>query len=431
MSEYNPHPFFMREEIGTDIFIAGFKNSGNWEEITIKTVVENFFVAIMENKLIVHAGNIVIDNTTIKGLIEEYFSEDNPKLLSYFEAFTSKIIYFSEANFSNRGAIALYLKLGPDQNNTIAMFRKTGMLIRERQFRSPLKFSGVFIASGDDINKLLRKMEPPKHDNWIASRAKERGASKVLSDMYDWISDQIKTLVRKNTGDTLDLEGISQYLADDNDDIILSSTGNVLDTNYNAPESIIIRPKKNISKEEATYIVQEEHMTGTEDPMNDFDVPDRGKHGGASTNGGDNEGENGRGKGAGHGSGSGGRGEKERRTGGNSNSQPNPEGEKIQSITTLPKLKKQLPYYRSGKYYIVLVPETDGQAYLGLLFEGEESSEQAKIVSAKNKVTGEVIDVHGQMKIGPIVMKANQQYTVELSLVDPEKRAIRVKLYAN
>ncbi|MFM9281358.1 hypothetical protein [Paenibacillus jiagnxiensis] len=432
ITEYNPHPFFTRTEIGTDIFIAAFKNIENWKIVTIQTVIENFFVAIMDNKLVVYAGDTVIDNTTIGRLIEQYFAGEDSKLPSYFEAFTRKEPYFFEPNFKNRGTIELYLKLGSDQNNTIAMFRKTGMMIKQRQFRSPLKFSGVFIASGDEMNKLLKKMEPPKHDDWISSRAKERGASKVLSDMYGWIAEQIKSLVRQNTGDTMDLEGISQYLADDNDDIILSSAGNGQDTNYNAPESILIREKKHNSQQDNVYMAQEEAVTSIEDvPDDDADAHDNGEQSGGSSERSDNRIENGFCNGTGHGGGRRNQGEKGRQAGRVDNTRPDPAGTQIQPVNTLPKLKKQLPFYRSGKYYVVFVPETDGQILFSLLFEGEESSEQAKIASAKNSATGKSISINGQTKIGPIVMKANQQCTVELLPVNPEKRAIRVKLHAN
>lgn len=429
--EYNPHPFFTRTEIGTDIFIAAFKNSKNWEKVTIQTVIENFFVAIMDNKLVVHAGNIVIDDTTIGSLVKQYFAGEDFKLPSYFEAFTKKDPYFFEPNFKNKGTIELYLKLGPDQNNTITMFRKTGMMIKQRQFRSPLKFSGVFIASGDEMNKLLRKMEPPKHDDWISSRAKERGASKVLSDMYGWISEQIKTLVRQNTGDTMDLEGISQYLADDNDDIVLSTAGNGQDTNYNAPESILIREKKHKLQQDTAYMAEEEAMAGIEDVPDDADAQDGGEQGGDCPEGGNNRRENSFGNRTGHGGGSRDQGEKGGQAGRDGNIRPDSEGAQIQPVNTLSKLKKQLPFYRSGKYYVVFVPEMDGQIFFSLLFEGEESSEQAKIAFAKNSTTGKSISIKGQTKIGPIAMKANQQCRVELSPVNPEKRAIRVKLHAN
>jgi hypothetical protein len=46
------------------------------------------------------------------------------------------------------------------------MVRKTGMVVFAKAFRSVVPFCGIFICKNEVGNKLLRDMEPPRHDVW-------------------------------------------------------------------------------------------------------------------------------------------------------------------------------------------------------------------------------------------------------------------------
>src|SRR5690606_18081991 len=55
---------FHRNEIGTDVFVAGFEQNEEWKSEIIKSVLESFFVAIYEGKLevIVEEEHLRADN---------------------------------------------------------------------------------------------------------------------------------------------------------------------------------------------------------------------------------------------------------------------------------------------------------------------------------------------------------------------------------
>jgi len=56
-----------------------------------------------------------------------------------------------------------------------------------------LPFSGLFVCEGLEGNRLLRSLEPPRHDQWNITRAEEPRAASALKEIKEWIRDVLKT----------------------------------------------------------------------------------------------------------------------------------------------------------------------------------------------------------------------------------------------
>jgi hypothetical protein len=221
---------FRRKQIGTDIYVAGFHaQHGDWAEDIIKSVLENFFVAIHEGRLIVKVQNVVLNQSTIAEHIGRYSQSDQEfRGGPYYEALTSDDAHlFIEEDFEGLGRLELKILVGKDYPKRIAMVRSTGMKIYDKgSFQTPVRFAGVLIAKGDKLNEVLRSMEPPSHNDWIPERHDDKEYARSLRrKLYSWINDQVRRLSDSDETQSLDAEGLSQYLPDDNDEIEADTDG--------------------------------------------------------------------------------------------------------------------------------------------------------------------------------------------------------------
>jgi len=220
--EVKEYPSFIleRNKCGTDIYILAFNESDNWKTEITKSIIENYMVAILENKLAIKVGDILINLETYDKLINQYFDIDSDSYIKYYyDAYTSKDKLIFNHKYDGLGEISLHLLSKKGFPKRVAMHRETGMKIFDKgHFKTLKKFAGVFIAFGEDLNEELRMMEPPEHDAWEPSRHDdEKKASSIRSEIYKWINGQIKGLTIEYESEVLDIDGLSQFLPDDSD----------------------------------------------------------------------------------------------------------------------------------------------------------------------------------------------------------------------
>src|SRR5699024_3629209 len=134
-------PNFVRNETGTDIFVTAFEPKGDWKEEVIISVLFNFFITILNDKLIVKVNNFEINKNNIVSLIENLKdTKANRELKQYCEILKSKNtikIPYPEKNYKNgikfeEAEAHLYLINGENLNRKVLMTRKTGMRIFEQ-----------------------------------------------------------------------------------------------------------------------------------------------------------------------------------------------------------------------------------------------------------------------------------------------------------
>lgn len=215
---------FLRDEIGTDIFILGFRDAENWENSIIKSSLKSFFMAILEGKLVVEIGNAVINEDTVHSYIEDYSPQKNENdfTIEYFDAVAGdndndfKVV--TEENFEGLGEIKLYLRKNRDYSKKIAYIRSTGMRILDKgNFRTPIQFSGVLFFKGEGINKFIRSLETPSHDKLVLEnleKDEQKKADKILKTLNRWISDSIAGMSIVDESEELEIEGMSHFLPD-------------------------------------------------------------------------------------------------------------------------------------------------------------------------------------------------------------------------
>ncbi|MFW5891611.1 MAG: hypothetical protein ACOCUI_05280, partial [bacterium] len=190
-----PNNFYQREKIGTDIYVFAFIENDEWMGNIIKSVLEHFLVAIYRGDLIVNVGDEKIESNNLEKLINRYISDDNDYYADkYYKTLISEeSFFFEKENFEKLGDLKFYLLPNKNFPKRVAMVRDTGMKIFDKgHFRTPKKFAGVFMAEGENLNELLRKMEPPSHDAWEPIRHPDKDkASKIKDKIYKWLNEKV------------------------------------------------------------------------------------------------------------------------------------------------------------------------------------------------------------------------------------------------
>ena len=225
--------FFRRKEIGTDVYIIGLWNDRNRKKEMIKSVLNNFWLAIHRKKLIVKIEDIEINSKTLTDLINKYYPSENesgnpadfqgwnPK--PYYKAvknygLSNEKYFLFEEKLETAGNVQLFVYLNKGLPNRIAYFRKPLMTVY-KQTKNKLKgYVAVFICEDDKGNSILKKMENPAHNEWKIENYKEKGkphksARKIKNEISDFINNKLDELSGINTSSKLTIEGLEEYLS--------------------------------------------------------------------------------------------------------------------------------------------------------------------------------------------------------------------------
>ena len=208
---------FIRTTPGTDIFVTGFNQGTDWQKDIVVAVLDSFLVAIYREQLEVIVDDIIINKSNLEETIQKYSEYLKSNYVgAYYEILKSEKTKWVVENFENLGNIRLGLLIKPEgAHRKVAMVRKTGMKILDRgNISGTIPFAGILIVEGDKLNDYLRKLENERHDDWEADRYNP-DASKIILKNYDFIIDTLNSLIKLNTSEELDVDGVGELLPDE------------------------------------------------------------------------------------------------------------------------------------------------------------------------------------------------------------------------
>lgn len=207
---------FRRNKVGTDVFVAGFDYRNTWQEEITEAVITSFFVAIHEGHLQVKVGENIITHESLGGFIEDMKSKGSKnKVIHYYDVMVSTKPFVIE-DFEGLGKIELYIQNDRLYHKKIAMVRKTGMLIKERQnYNLPEKYAGVLLIKGDAFNRELKRIENPTHTDWEFKRKENTTEIRqALEKLYKWMNEKIKEISPLSELTTIEVDELAQFLPD-------------------------------------------------------------------------------------------------------------------------------------------------------------------------------------------------------------------------
>lgn len=215
-------PFhFQRDEQGTDIHIIGFEDN-EWEKQMIKSVLNFFWYSILKGIVEVTVGSTRISESNMEELLTEHFNEDQPDRddepnpWSYYRAYTDINHRVFQEKLDTLGVVQLYLLQNDNYPKKVAYIRRTGMLIQKKGFGSINAYAGLFICEDENGNRILRKMENSKHDEWKSNNATEsdlfNDAKAAERELRNFVSNAVKGLTVKDDAASSRVGGLEEYL---------------------------------------------------------------------------------------------------------------------------------------------------------------------------------------------------------------------------
>ena len=218
------------DQYGTDVIILGFSGENeDWRTSITRAVLKNFFVAIVEKKLIVQVDGQEISDKTIGNIIEE-FKDDHGLLKSktrqLYQAYTepTETYHFSILEPND---VTFKIRIDDSFSKVYANFRNNGMLIDQYAKRSIPVFAAVLVVNDigeKKLSALLRDTEPPRHNVWDYKRIKNdtkennekrKAAKEALEKMQAEIVRILDIYSAVEVTDHLD-GGIGEFLSSDN-----------------------------------------------------------------------------------------------------------------------------------------------------------------------------------------------------------------------
>lgn len=405
-------PAFRRTQIGTDIYILGFLRNSRWEEEVAKSIIDSFFVAIHEGKLVVKVKDILINASSLPGLVTKYQADPSFAATAYYNALTSEdASLFPEEDFAGLGRIELRVVTGKELSKKIAMVRSTGMKIFDKgHIQTPVRFAGVFCAKGEKLNALLRAMEPPSHNKWEENRYEDpQYAKSIRSELYGWIADKVKSLSLTDDVEQLDAEGVSQYLPDDADDNPPPAADNQAEGEKSEPLPTILVQTRTY-KPLSTNANASAETAGVEPGDDESDAPGGGEGGGGDDGGGGGGGRGGEGEGGEGGTGGTGDGKDGKGRGAGTASSTKP--------ITLSNVRVFCTDTTVGRYRILAQPEAAADGVIILHVVGEDRRDPAPIKSAMVVGGSELQSDAKTGSVGPLRFEAGTRIAVDVVLED-------------
>ena len=415
-----------RDEPGLDVFITAFDKDDTTKDNVILAVLENFYPALNNNDLIVNVMGQNINVDTLPGLVDQY-SESKYKKLHVKKALdTFPIAKFYETLISskdkdgdnlveNRLSIyenndVLVKTLNNDGNNRVHYHRHSGMIVKIENIRCPLKLTTIVSIKGDKLNSFLKQLENVSHDGWqigqLDDDSAKSEAKKIIPMIEEAIKENINSFIDQDSSDEIDMSGAAKYLEDDFDDI--NNQENPSDNNVEESDK-----EENLSEKHENFIIKKPNTKiskkNRDEVRKKYSPDDEGKDEEYVPGG-----------------------------GGTSRKKNKPLSEKEDGDIEKPDFTKYtlnkirlVDSQESGDYAFLLSSNDHINCYFSMHALSEDGNEN--ILHIEECQSGnEFFEVNDDKTlVGPLELKANQEVTIHLSLIEKSRMALQLSAFVD
>jgi hypothetical protein len=262
-------------------------------------------------------------------------------------------------------------------------------------------FAGLFVCTDSNGNKLLRMLEPPKHDAWDPKRVDDDSGKKALTAIKEWIRDEVKKLNPFFSGKSFDESDLAKYLPDSGPE---EDTGLPDDNNIPSEhESLEPKPRQ---EDRATTPVRAKPVA-TVVVEGSAQGPGSGSEGGGGGNA-DGEGTGGDRDGTGP-------GDSDQRGG-------------AEQTPEMPQITARSYFVGNNVYNLVLRSTEDFSGSIGLVAKGEDGKSEPTAILSASTPTGAALRVAGG-RISDIRIKSDLPTRISVKINALERRALMVTGY--
>lgn len=265
--------FFIRKDsYGSDVMVLSprvIDEEYDLERLIINSVLENFYIGLCENKLVVKVNKIEINSKNVNKVLENY----------YIDKFTrqgiigSNITYGLLRDFKNayienyknpvvidvpklNSHLNLYITLNTEKaKKYYSFYRDHGMKIKDERFSDADKtFAAIVVARGDGINEFLLNLENAAHDDFIVDENLDKDKKKEYNDMLSYIKYMIgyniKKITKLDLSDEIELNELNDIIDNPGEISRKVSKKTTAKKNIKPESKIVIQTKSNKKVEE-------------------------------------------------------------------------------------------------------------------------------------------------------------------------------------
>ena len=261
---------FRLTEPGLSLIIPCSDIDTKQEEIKksiIIDVIENFFFAILQDRLEIQIEETVIKRDSLSGFNSLLREEGKSDVLNFIE--TARNGPVAECQIDGVGSVRLYLQYNnlssaDRRRREIALVRDAGMMISKewtvfrnrdglgfRPFdRRWNKFNAILECLSKGKDSFLRDAETPKHDNLslkqIPDISERKKAKKAFNELKQWAYEEIKKRVAPDINElsVSEIESMREYLAirDPESSMFPDAASRIYSPSISAPVQTFPRP---------------------------------------------------------------------------------------------------------------------------------------------------------------------------------------------
>ena len=219
-----------KDDVGTDVYVLGFKKPSNWDSQIIAKVLDSFMVAIDSGDLEVKVeGKDIINQTTLQSYVYEtkFYKVDKRNIESQYELLHDKFVHTKEVDINGKGTIEFKLKEYHREErekatNRCIMIRHPYMKIKDLPIGYPVAASAMCIIKENELNQMLKSIENAEHTNWEPKRIETLTGDSLMEKEMKTILNKIKEELDKfvleallsGKSERIDLEFAGDFLPD-------------------------------------------------------------------------------------------------------------------------------------------------------------------------------------------------------------------------
>lgn len=262
--ENNFNKVFAKDSRGLKIIIPFLREQFNNEKEIIKSVFDSFFIAILENKLLVDVNGKVIDSKTIKNYItnEEYYTQELQEMKEVFTPlyldtyFQKDPIDLNISDLSKEYTFKLYFNYNEEiPKGRVAIIRTIGMKIEDKKIKNNVNkpFNAVLIPKSNIEDSFLKSLENESHTelgfDHIKDQRLQKNAKRFISNISKEISQIIENEIKKNnpTDGLIDTKDIL-YITENEFKKELSKSMSTYKLSNGGNEKTIVKVKNDVIK---------------------------------------------------------------------------------------------------------------------------------------------------------------------------------------
>ena len=207
------HEIFEKNTRGLKIVIPFLREQFNDEKEILKSICDSFFIAIIENKLIVKINEKTIDKDTIKNYIksEQYYTQNVEEIKKeftpmYFDTYLQQDpMEIKISDLKQDYNFKLFFNYDPSiVTGRVAIIRTIGMKIEDKKVKNNVRkpFNAVLIPKSIKEDAFLKSLENESHTELSSEHIKDqkiqKNARKFIANISNEMARIIEEAIKQN-----------------------------------------------------------------------------------------------------------------------------------------------------------------------------------------------------------------------------------------